>query len=280
MRDLKSQKPVRSKGNRRRPQKEARDWKRFFHRALRITVCAGSVALTVSGGILAGRLLFASDFFRVDRVRVADQERVSEAEILALSDIRPGMSIFDLDLDLIGRKIEENPWVATATVERVFPREVSIRVSERSPRAVVSLGYLYYADASGEVFKLLAPEDSLDYPVVSGLDRRFLLDKPEEARRLLKEAMALLAELEARKAFNLDDVSELHIDMAEGLTLHTYTGGVPIRMGYGNYRNKLDRLERIYGDLEPRLLALKHIDLNVADRVIVRLDAKGAHDNG
>lgn len=280
MRDLKSQKPVRSKGNRRKSKKQPRDWKNFFHRGLRISVFAGSVALAASGGVLLGQLLFDSDFFRIDSVRVENQQRVSEEEILSLSDIQLGVSIFDLDLELIGRKIEENPWIATASVARVFPRELVIRVSERVPQAVVSLDYLYYADAGGEVFKLLAPEDRLDYPVVTGLDRHFWLENPVEARRQLREAMALLAELASRDEFNLDDVSELRLDREDGLVLYSYIGGVPIRMGYGNFASKLDRLERIYGNLEPRLLALKHIDLNVADRVIVRLDAEGAHDKG
>ena len=37
---------------------------------------------------------------------------------------------------------------------------------------------------------------------------------------------------------------------------------------------KKQQLEIIYEDLEPRLLALKYIDLNVTDRVIVKVDVK------
>jgi cell division protein FtsQ len=280
VRDLKSQKPARTKGNRRNRKKEARDWKKFFHRVLRISVFAGSIALVASGSILVGRLLSDSEFFRIERIRVAELQRVSREEILSLSDIQPGMSIFDLDLEMIGRKIEENPWIATASVQRVFPREVSIRATEREPRAVVNLGYLYYADDSGEIFKLLDPEDRLDYPLITGLERTDVLDNPEAARRQLQEAMVLLEELAGRKRFNLDDVSELHIDQTEGFILYTYYGGVPVRMGSGNFTGKLDRLESIYRDLEPRLSTLKHIDLNVADRVIVKLEARGPNEKG
>lgn len=280
MRDLKSQKPVRTKGNRRKRQKQPLDWKRLLRRGLRVSVFCGSVGLAASGGMFAGQLISDADFFRVATVRVEDGRRVSEEEVLALADISPGGSIFDLDLEAIGRKIEENPWVAGASVARIFPREVEIRLREREPTAVVSLDYLYYADGDGEVFKLLGPEDRLDYPVVTGLDRRYWLENPEEARRQLREAMALFAELEGREVFGLDDVSGLHLDREGGLVLYTCVGGVPIRMGYGNFISKLDRLERIYRDLEPRLLALKHIDLNVADRVIVRLDTAGAHERG
>jgi len=280
MRDLKSRKPVRVKGNRRKKGKKKRDWKKAFHRVLRLSVALGSVSLIVSGGFLALRILFDSDYFRIDRIRVENEQRVSREEILALSDIEPGQSIFELDLEMIGRKIEENPWIARASVSRVLPRQVVVRVAERVPRAVVSLGYLYYVDGSGEIFKLLGPDDRLDYPLISGLDREFLLQKPAEARQVLREAMELIDELSTRGEFNLEDVSELYCDRTNGFVLYTYVGGVPVRMGFGNFKDKLDRLERVFQELEPRLLALKHIDLNVMERVIVRLDHEAANGQG
>jgi cell division protein FtsQ len=49
---------------------------------------------------------------------------------------------------------------------------------------------------------------------------------------------------------------------------------VPVLLGKQGFAVKLNRLEKIYQDLEPRLLALKYIDLNVTDRVIVKVDTK------
>jgi len=283
MRDFKSQKPARVKSNRRKRQKEPRDWRKLFHRLLGAGVLLGKCSLGVlllAAGGLAARQVFHSGCFGVAKVTVENNGRVSSEEIVALSDIRPEANIFELDLEMIGRKIEENPWIASARVERVFPREVVIRIGERVPRAVINLGYLYYVDAGGEIFKVLGPEDSLDYPVLTGIERRALLENAGECRRQLREAMALLAELAERRIFALEDVSELNVDPTDGLTLYTYSGGVPVRMGYSNFSSKLDRLERIFPELEPRLPALKYIDLNVADRVIVKVDAKRVYGNG
>jgi cell division protein FtsQ len=283
MRDFKSQKPVKVKANRRKRQKEPRDWSKFFQRALGIGVLIGKLALVVlllGGAGLAARQIFHSGYFGVAKVRVENLGRVSEEEVVALSDIRPGMNIFDLELEMIGRKIEENPWIATARVERVLPREVVISVRERVPKALINLGYLYYLDAGGVIFKVLGPEDSIDYPVVTGIDRRTLLENPGDCRKQLEEAVLLLDELAGRRIFSLDDVSELNIDPTDGLTLYTFSGGIPVRMGYSNFSSKLDRLERIYPELEPRLPALKYIDLNVADRVIVKVDSRRTIGNG
>ncbi|ORJ62470.1 cell division protein FtsQ/DivIB [Geothermobacter hydrogeniphilus] len=272
MRDFKS--PAvkkKTRGNRRKQQKKQRNWRKLLRRAMRSLVFFCSAALVVGGGLLASRLLLDWGYFKVETIRVEHQQRVSKEAILELSNIRPGVSIFSLDLERIGQKIEENPWIATASVKRIFPRDVVIDVVERTPAAVLSLGYLYYVDWDGEIFKLLDAEDRLDFPVISGVSKEDLLKRPRQTREKLREVMQLLREIETRQGFNLDDLSEIHLSDSEGIELMTYVGGVPIRLGFGHYAAKLDRLEKIYKELQPKLMALKSIDLNVADRVIVRV---------
>jgi cell division protein FtsQ len=141
---------------------------------------------------------------------------------------------------------------------------------------VIQLDYLYYVNAAGEVFKLLDSGDRLDYPIITGIDRQFLLDRPADGQAWLRQALALVGELEGRQLFNLAAVSEIQIDLQDGLVVHTRQHGVPILFGQDDFASKLDRLEKIFSDLEPRLTALQYIDLNVADRVIVKVDPKYA----
>jgi len=274
MRDLKSQKQKKLKSNRRKQQKQPRDWKKLLHRLLRIGIAAGSGCLLASGALLTVQVLLESGYFQVRQISVEQQVRVAEEEILEASDIKIGDSMFDLELNMIGRKIEEQPWIARAYVERVFPDQVVIRVEERQPRAIIDLDYLYYVDRSGVVFKMLDAGDELNYPVITGSNRQYLLDHPDQAQNCVNLALGLLEELDGRTVFSLEDVSEIHYDQQEGLILYTLVGGVPVRLGTQGFDAKLNRLETIYGDLEPRLLALKYIDLNVADRVIVKVDTK------
>ncbi len=274
MKDLKINKQKKLKSNRRKQEKQARDWKQLFHRLLRIGIASGSGFLLASGALLTAQMLLESGYFGVAQIRVEQQVRVSEGDILDASDIKIGDSLFDLELHMIGRKIEEHPWIARAEVERSFPDQVVIRVVERQVRAIIDLDYLYYVDREGAVFKMLESGDELDYPVIAGIDRQYLLDHPDQTQDSLDLALSLMDLLEQRQLFNLDDVSEIYFDQQEGLIVFTRIGGVPVRMGKQNFYAKLDRLEAIYDDLEPRLLALKYIDLNVTDRVIVKVDVK------
>jgi cell division protein FtsQ len=224
--------------------------------------------------LLTAQMLLESGYFGVKQVRVEHQVRVSEGDILDASDIEIGDSLFDLELHMIGLKIEEHAWITKAEVERSFPDQVVIRVVEREARAIIDLDYLYYVDRAGEVFKMLDAGDELDFPVITGIDRQYLLDNPDKTQDSVNLALQLMDALESRTLFNLDDISEIHFEEQEGLVMHTRIGGVPVRMGTQGFDTKLNRLESIYDDLEPRLMALKYIDLNVTDRVIVKLDVK------
>lgn len=260
------------KANRKKKQKQPLPLRRILHRALRVAVLGFSGGLVVLGLVLMLQLLVASDLFRIDQVSVAGSERLSQEKILALSNIQAGVSTFSLDLELIGRKIEENPWVRTARVERIFPRQVNISVTERTPLAIINLGYLYYLDHEGVVFKVLGRKDSLNYPVVTGFERELLLENPELGRGQLAKVIALVEDLEQRSSFGLDQISEIHQEKNGGLTLFTLNGGVKVKLGEGNLPGKLDRLERIYARLKPRLEMLDYIDLNVDKRIIVRIE--------
>ncbi len=262
----------RVKANRKKQQKKPLNLRKVLHRSLRVAVFGFTGALVVVGLCLLLQLLVASDLFRIDQVSIAGGSQLRQEQILALSDIQTGISTFTLDLELIGRKIAETPWVRSARVERIFPRQVNIVVEERVPAAIINLGYLYYLDQNGEVFKVLGRDDSLSFPVVTGFDRSDLLDRPQLGRERLAKVVGLIENLKYREKFNLTQVSEIHQEKNGGLTLFTLIGGVKVKLGTGKLHEKLNRLERIYARLKPRLEMLDYIDLNVDKRIIVRIE--------
>jgi len=282
MRDLKRPQKSRNKirRNRKTQQKKPLELRKILHRALRIGVVSFSAILMVVGSFLVVQLLLASDMFRIDQVSVQGGGHLSDKQIVALSDVRVGLNTFALDLDLIGNKIAENPWVRNAWVQRIFPRQIDIRVEERVPVAIINLGYLYYLDQQGEVFKVLDADDSLDFPVVTGFDYQKIKQCDSSCASDLRKVVALLQDLQQREYFRLDQISEVHREAAGGFALFTLNGGVKVRLGRDHFGKKLNRLERIYAELEPRLPILDYIDLNVDEKVIVRIERPKAEARG
>ncbi len=274
MRDLKRQQKVKRKVryNRKKQEKKPLNWRKLLHRALRVSVVSFSAVLLVVGGLLVVQLMLASDLFRVDQISVQGGQHLSAEQVVALSDVRSGLNTFSLDLEMIGNKVAENPWVYKAQVQRIFPRQIDIRIEERKPVAIINLGYLYYLDSRGEVFKVLESDDSLDFPIITGFDYQKIKQRDLTSAADLKRMVALLANLRSRQQFSLQQVSEIHRERGGGFALFTLTGGVKVKLGRCDFEKKLDRLERIYAELQPRLPILDYIDLNVDEKVIVRIE--------
>lgn len=274
MRDFKKskQKIKKVRQNRRKEEKKPLDLRKFLHRFLRVGVAVFSSVLIVIGGFFVVQLLMASDLFKIDQVIVEGGQRLNHQQVVELSDIQIGANTFNLDLRLIGRKIEENSWVKQARVQRIFPRQVVIKIVERQPVAIVNLGYLYYLDGQGEIFKVLDASDKLDFPMITGFEYEKAQEHNAEYALRLTQIVNLLSNLKGRKSFNLKQVSEIHQESDGGLSLFTLEGSVKIKLGQIGYKSKIDRLERIYAELQPKLNILDYIDLNVEDKVIVRIE--------
>ena len=274
MRDLKKKQKNQKKTrqNRRNRQRKPLNWRKLLQRTLRVGVAVFSAALFIIGGFFVTQLLLASDLFRVDQIMVRGSDRLTEQQVVDLSDIEIGSNTFKLDLGLIGSKIKENPWVREAQVQRIFPRQVVISLEEREPAAIINLGYLYYIDKQGEIFKVLEAGDSLNFPVVTGFNHERAQSHDQEYVRYLRQIVGLLENLKNRHLFSLDQVSEIHHEENGSLSLLTLAGGVKIKLGCSGFKKKLDRLERIYTQLQPKLQLLDYIDLNVDEKVIVRIE--------
>ena len=251
MLDLKktNQKIKKVRKNRRKQERQPLDLRKMLHRFLRVGVTIFSAVLIVTGSFFIVQLLMASDLFKIDRVAVEGQQRLNSQQVVDLSDIQIGTNTFSLDLGLIGRKIEENSWVKQARVQRIFPRQVVIHILERRPVAIVNLGYLYYLDEEGEIFKVLDAKDKLDFPMITGFEYARAQEHDAEYAQRLTQIVALISDLRERKLFNLQQVSEIHQERDGNLSLFTLDGSVKVKLGQTGYSGKIDRLERIYYSL-------------------------------
>ncbi len=275
MRDMTFSKPAKKKVNRRKKRKSSFSWKTGLRNGLMVIAYLISFVLVGGGVFLGGGELMKSDFFRLEKIGIENNGRLSREGLLSVGEVQIGMNLFEVSPAEVGLRIERLPWVRSAVVERNFPHDLRIRIEERTPEAIVKLDHFYYVDRYGELFKVLEAGDSLDFPVISGIQRNLLLSDPEETKGMLMSALSLLQKMKGRVRFGTGDVSEIHVDRKDGLYVYSHPGGIPIRFGTEHYSKKLDRLEKVYPELKPRFSYLKHVDLNVLDRVIVKFDPRG-----
>ncbi|MFN2389235.1 MAG: cell division protein FtsQ/DivIB [Actinomycetota bacterium] len=110
-----------------------------------------------------------SPLLRVSDVRVLGARHTTAAEIARVADLGPDRHVLLLSTDEVARRAETLPWVRTARVDRMLPGTVRVRIVERRPAVVLSLGAARWTlDAGGHVLTAGARGD--DLPVVAGVE--------------------------------------------------------------------------------------------------------------
>lgn len=209
-------------------------------------------------------------FFKLERIEVSRMRQLSRDEIVSLTGAKLGDSLLKLELQHVAEQLEKNPWIEKLKVRRRFPGTLSIEITERVPVAIVNMGYLYYLDAKGEIFKPLTEGDRLDFPVLTGITEEDLLKDADGTKQMLTTALGIMDLLKKGSVFRLNDVSEIHLDKGYGFTLFTAQGGIPVKLGNSDFEGKLARFSRIYQELTTQITSLEYVDLNYADKIIVK----------
>lgn len=256
--------------NRIKVKKEPLDLKKYLLPLIRYGSRIGLLALLVWLVVASVNAMAQSNPFPVKRIEVHGTQRLDQAELVELSGIEAGQNMFKLGLKTICQRLSSNPWVASVSVQRFFPGTVSIRVVERNPVAVLNIGLLYYLDEQAQPFKPLGFGDRLDYPVVTGLNEDQLTNDPDGSRVVLESACKLLESIQQYGSFIQGDLSEIHFDKDRGFTIYTTSRSLPIRIGRDDFSGKLQRFARVYKNLVTQVSALRQIDLDYSDRIVVK----------
>jgi cell division protein FtsQ len=97
--------------------------------------------------------LVRSSALDVDHIEVVGVAAPAADAARAAAGIEPGDPLFSLNLAEARHSVEALPWVEAARVSRAFPNRVEIRVTERTPAAVIvrPTGGFAVLDATGRV---------------------------------------------------------------------------------------------------------------------------------
>ena len=232
----------------------------------------------VVGGLAAGWQYWGPPlgqrirWFAAERVEVAGARLVPPHEVLQTSGVRVGTNIWADPAPFVAA-LRRHPAVANAQVTRVWPRTLRIRITEKTPAALVQAGVLRPATADGEVLEVDAARGELDLPLFTArvkLDGRRRITSAG-ARATLAET-ARLAELEPALMARVSEVQPISPTETR-LVLTRPAADVLVRDGIGPAA--LVRLRAALEDVANRAAAdTTHarmvVDARFDDQVVVR----------
>jgi cell division protein FtsQ len=255
--------------------------KRKAGRARRTLIWLGGVAMLSILGFAAYRwyapltaavaaapaVIFENRYFFVREIQVRGGEKVGGDEIVAMAGLKHGMNLWKIEPGTIEKKVAKHPWVRRVLVRREFPRRVVIEVEERAPKAIVALGQLYYVDADGVIFKEVGAGENVNFPLLTGLRPEQLARTNPILQGRIQEAVRL-GDLMAKDSRTL---SEIHFDESGRLVVYTTAFPVALKMGWGDWDDKLKRLDRVLALWKGNEERLTSLDVSFNDQVVARL---------
>jgi len=244
--------------------------------------------LTLAGlsvGLVVGyhQLLTCSLFCikDINQIEIEGTKRLSRSVVLQQARLNPGANLLAVRPGQMERSLLAHPWIAKAEVSRKWPRNLHIWVQERDPVALVQIGEeLLYVDQQGTLFKPLSPGDPHNFPVITGLGAD-QFHHPEGAQpEVVTQVFHLLEVLKKNPPpLNLENISEVHVDLERGFTLYVNGLGAPLDLGLTDHVEKLQKFAQLWPVLVQKglLARVGHINLNYPRRALVTL--KGMEDN-
>jgi cell division septal protein FtsQ len=201
-------------------------------------------------------------------LQIVGAAHASRSAIEKIFDDDEGASVYLIPLAERRDAVREVPWVRQASVARLWPNRVIVRVQERTPVAFVRLN----ASGSGSRFGMIDGEgvilppatDRFKLPVLAGVRSS---DPVVKRREGVQRMLRLTADLGDATA----DISEVDVSDGDNLKItQPYDGrSLTLLLGDRNFAARYGNFKSHYAQIQQRLPGAAVLDLRLEDRITV-----------
>jgi cell division protein FtsQ len=246
------------------------------------------VSLIAVAGFRAASLVYHSSVFRVDKVRVHGNVRISNGEVQAMVSDLQGAHILTANLTASRRRLLKSPWLAEVALRRVLPSTIEVYVSERRPFGLWRRGdQLYLVATDGTVMDEFGPRYAeFDLPIVDGLTPKSSAKglrpsrsgapthPPIDAARAALAARVVDA-LQGNRAL-ASRVSQIDVSDAHDAVVLLDNDPALLHVGEERFRERLQAYLEIAATLRERIPDIDYVDLRFEQRVYVKPRGRAA----
>lgn len=212
-----------------------------------------------------------------DDIQISGTQNVTRAQIMEVMGADLGRNVFFVPLAGQKKKLEEIPWVETATVMRFWPNRLRVDVHERAPEAFARIGSkIALIDSNGVLMELpSASKKKYSFPVIVGLGPAEPFSKRAASMRIYE---ALIRSLDSSGANYSKDLSEVDLsdptDVKVGVV--NSSGVVVIHLGSSNYLERYKVYVAHAQEWQQQYEKLQTVDLRFDGQIVVNPDIRAA----
>lgn len=123
-----------------------------------------TLILILIGGII---YFLLSPFFNVKSIEVEGNQKLTQEELISLSEIELENNIFKIKKGETQKNIKQNAYVENVKVKRKLPNSVQIKIIERKPTYMIAFANAYvYINNQG--YFLEVSKKKIDMPIITG----------------------------------------------------------------------------------------------------------------
>ena len=242
-----------------------RGWRPSWAALARVTIAVVIAVFTVYRGVA---FVFTTHALNVMHVTVAGNERMSRGEVLSRLDGLEGAHMLTVNLEAWREKLRGAPWVADATLRRVFPNTVMVVIAEREPMGIGRLNdRLMLVDPEGTIIDEFGPNYAmLDLPIIDGLAAGGPTLVDGERATL---ASRLISGLQQRPEL-AKMVSQIDVSDARDAAVLLKNDPAVLKVGHEKFAERLQAYLELAPALRERVEGIDYVDLRFDERVYVR----------
>jgi cell division protein FtsQ len=200
--------------------------------------------------------------FRITSVGINGRKQLTQDEVLAIGGVNGRSSLLFLDAGAVRERLKANPWIADATVLKLYPGALQINIVERKAFALWQQdGRLSVIADDGAVLEPYVTRRFLSLPLVVG--------KGAETRA--RDFLALLAQYP-----QVRDVTRAVVFVGQRRWNLRLKDGLDVRLPENDLDKALAELSRL--DKEDHLFSrdIVVVDMRLPDRLTVQLSDDAA----
>ncbi len=150
------------------------------------------IALVCLGGVWGFERVESvmTNLTTVQQVSVMGLKTLQRDEVLSELALSPESSLFEIKPDLMEQDLESHPWIRRASVQRVFPHTLAIRIVERKAAAILqSSKALYLLDEQAHILTVIDETEYPDLPRLIGVPSTFPNPKDETNQQHVRDGI-------------------------------------------------------------------------------------------
>lgn len=203
-------------------------------------------------------------------VYVEGNYQVTTQTVLDRLALKQGIGLHQVSLPYLAKRLQGEPWIKEAALERMPLHGLRVMIVERKPAAIAKVGTEHVlTDEEGFVLARLGGQDETALPLLIGVDQKTLFQGDRRLRQRIQSSI----ELAKQMAHSVD--GRIEMDFAHPVNLVASAKGVRFHFGNEDLMEQWDRFMKVKAATRTATFEIKgregsEVDLRYDNRVILR----------